>query len=148
VNSISSTIERKEFNPTRIKCILTASCLLLRNYLKAPWLSDILVISTTDELEIVKKKTELLIDYTENIDFVNSQIEDMDIDHHHENNDTKFVKNQTMDAVINCDSIHTTLLSRLESIIEELICLNPGDNKYSVLIIKVRIQKVVDHGGF
>lgn len=81
VNSIAASLERKEPTTIKIKCIINASCLLMRNYLKAPWLNDVLLISNTKELEVIKEKAQLLTNYIENIHFSNSQVESMDLDY-------------------------------------------------------------------
>lgn len=79
-NAIACSLQRKEFNAIRTKAILNLSCLLMKNHSKVPWLDDMLLIATTNELEILKEKTILLSDLVNNITYTNPQSEMMDVD--------------------------------------------------------------------
>lgn len=75
--------KNKELGYRETRAILNVSCLLLKNYTRAPWLDEVfsaIIDSETERLEIITLKSKLLQEFTKNVSISNSQIEIMDID--------------------------------------------------------------------
>lgn len=130
----ATMIQRKDPNAIVIRTILNLSCLILKNYTKAPWLEDILSLANFEELEILKEKASLLIQSTSDINFSDHQEEDMDIDH----NSLQLTSNPK--ALLNCSTIHKILLSNVLPIVNQLTSLRETFTEHYTLITKVSIQ--------
>jgi hypothetical protein len=83
-NALVSTLlleQQHELDSIRVNALLNVSCLLLKNYVQTPWMNDLLMIASSfEELEILQEKSMLLLKLTQNIEFLYSQIDQMDID--------------------------------------------------------------------
>lgn len=129
----SATLSRqKEPNTIILRAILNLSCLILKNYTKAPWLEDILSMSDTEELEILKEKTILLMQATSNVSFTHYQEEDMEIDQN------SLQRNSNPNSLLNCSTVHKMLLVKVSPIISQLTTLEGTNTEKKSAITKVK----------
>lgn len=126
--------QQKEPNPVVLRTILNLSCLILKNYTKAPWLDDVLCMANFEDLEILKEKTNLLIQATSDITFSNHREEDMDIDH------SSLQHTSNPKALFDCSTIHETLLLNVYPIVNQLTSSDGTFTGQHELIFKVNIR--------
>ncbi|KAG2194555.1 hypothetical protein INT47_006514 [Mucor saturninus] len=127
----ATLIQQKEPNPVVLRTILNLSCLILKNYTKAPWLDDVLSMANFDDLEILKEKTNLLIQATSDITFSNHREEDMDIDH------SSLQHTSNPKALFDCSTIHETLLLNVYPIVNQLTSSDGTFTGQHELIFKI-----------
>jgi hypothetical protein len=136
-NASATLLQQKEFNIVIVRAILNLSCLILKNYTKTPWLDDILSMTTIDELEILKEKSTLLLQSTENIVFSDHQEEDMDIDQN-----SLQPEKQDPKSVLKCRFAHKILFTKVGPIVNQLTSLEGTNAQHHALITKVNIPSI------
>lgn len=118
-------------NLDHARAVLNVSCLLLRNYSKTPWLNDILTIDYAGQLGILKEKTELLLQYCQDINLDNSQVEYMDVDSSFTNKDRDF------DSILDYSVVYKELTNKTSSIVDLLVAEETTRQDRLLLIEKV-----------
>lgn len=122
-----------------VRALLDVSCLILKNYTKAPWLDTIISLSQQfDDLEILREKASLLLNYT-NINLFDSQ-DHMEVDQ--DDIHTKF----NFSNVLKCPPfIYEKLMTKVGPIIDQMVAEDTTSIERKSLMTKVNNNRNTIH---